>query len=139
LFIYVHIHRNALNTYFFGMQHLPKIIYTRVLIVCIFINPWHDISLHTLVDDNDISPVLNTSTDHKKSNHVHYLTSNTILICMHSVKHCISIQTERIQQYKQEAARLVTGEMSFIYVSTCMWTLGLYHHQSIRHSPFADE
>lgn len=121
------------------MQHLPNIIYTRVLIVGIFINAGHDISLHTLVDDNDISPVINTSTDHKKSNHVHYLTSNTILICMHSVKYCISIQTERIQQYKQEAARLVTGVMSFIYVSTCRWTLGLYHHQSIRHNPFVDE
>ena len=121
------------------MQNLPKIIFTRILIVCIFINVGHDIPLHTLVDDNDISPVTNNSTEHKKSDHVHYLTSNTILICMHSVKYCISIQTERIQQYKQEAARLITGVMSFIYVSTCGWTLGLYHHQSIRHSPGADE
>ena len=118
------------------MQHLPNIIYTRVLIVGMFINAGHEIPLPTLVDDNDISPVINTSTDHKKSNHVHYLTSNTTLICMHSVKYCISIQTERIQQYKQEAARLVSGVMSFIYVSTCRWTLGLYHHQSIRHNPF---
>ena len=69
------------------MQNLPKIIYTRVLIVCIFINVGHDIPLHTLVDDNDISPVINNSTEHKKSDHVHYLTSNTILICMHSVKY----------------------------------------------------
>ena len=48
------------------MSNLPKIIYKRVLIVCLFINVGHDIPLHTLVDDNDISPVINTSTDHKK-------------------------------------------------------------------------
>ena len=79
------------------MQHLPKIIYTRILIVCIFINVGHDIPLHTLVEDNNISPVIDTRTDHKKSDHIHYLTSNTSLICMHSLKYCISIHTERIQ------------------------------------------
>ena len=47
------------------MQNLPKIIFTRVLIVCIFINVGHDIPLHTLVDDNDISPVINNRLNTK--------------------------------------------------------------------------
>ena len=91
------------------MQNLPKIIYTKVFIVCIFINVVDDISLHTLVDDNDISPVINTITDYKKSDHVYYLTSNTILICMHSMKY--------LYKYSKRT----------------------YHHESLKHSMSADE
>ena len=51
-------------------------------------------------------PVINTSTDYKKSDLVHFSESNTILLCMHTVRH---LYTERIQQYQQEAARQVIG------------------------------
>ena len=91
------------------MQILPKIIYTKVLMVWIFINVLDDILIHTLMDDNDISPVINTSTDYKKSDHVYYLTSNTILICMHSVKY--------LYKYSNKS----------------------YHHESLRHCLSADE
>ena len=37
----------------------------KVFIVYIFINVVNDVPLHTLVDDNDISTVINTSTDYK--------------------------------------------------------------------------
>ena len=47
------------------MQNLPKFIYTKVFIVCIFINDVDDILIHTLVDDNAISPVRIASTDYR--------------------------------------------------------------------------
>ena len=80
-------------------------------------------------------PVINTSTDYKKSDHVHYSESNTILLCMHPVRY---LYTERIQQYQQEAARQVIGG-KVMHLRVSPWTLRWYHHESFRYSLSTEE
>jgi hypothetical protein len=80
-------------------------------------------------------PVINTSTDYKKSDHVQYSESNTILLCMHTVRH---LYTESIQQYQQEAARQVIGG-KLMHLRVSPWTLRWYHHESLRYSLSTEE
>jgi hypothetical protein len=80
-------------------------------------------------------PVINTSTDYKKSDLVHFSESNTILLCMHTVRH---LYTESIQQYQQEAARQVIGG-KLMHLRVSPWTLRWYHHESLRYSLSTEE
>jgi hypothetical protein len=66
---------------------------------------------------------------------VHFSESNTILLCMHTVRH---LYTERIQQYQQEAAlQVIGGKLMHLRVSP--WTLRWYHHESLRYSLSTEE
>jgi hypothetical protein len=119
-----------------------------------------DIPLHTLVDDYDITPVINTNNGYN-----YYLCTDclTLWVRISFRERCVALwdivfqwlatgrwfnlgllvssinKTDRYDiteiLLKVEAALLVTVAMSFIY----QWTLRWYHHASPRYNLSAGE